>query len=175
MAEVDPSSVAADAPNTIRLTSTEFADGEVLAQRYTCDGTNANPPLRWSDVPDGTAELVLVVEDLDADRFVHWMVAGLAPHEPGALEEDSLPEGATVGLNDFGDANYKGPCPPHDGAAHHYSFTLIASGLSLGLGYRFSAQELFDALDGNVLARGELIGQYGRQELSGPNPPTFEG
>jgi Raf kinase inhibitor-like YbhB/YbcL family protein len=175
MAEVDPTEAATDAPDTIVLASPEFGSGEVLAQRYTCDGTNASPPLHWGGVPDGTAELALVVVDLDAERFVHWMIAGLEPNDPGALEEDSVPEGTKVGLNDFDAMNYKGPCPPHDGSTHRYRFTLVASGLPLGLDNRFRAGELFDALEGNVLAKGELIGQYGRQELSGPNPPTYEG
>lgn len=169
MAEVAPSDSAADAPEEIRLESSEFASGEVLAQRYTCDGTNASPPLGWSGVPDGTAELVLVLEDPEHDEapFIHWMVAGLDPREVDALDEDKLPEGATVGLNDYGDAVYKGPCPPFGEPAGHYVFTLIASGASLGLPERFSASDLATALDRSVLAKGTLTARYGRSELKG--------
>jgi Raf kinase inhibitor-like YbhB/YbcL family protein len=170
MADVVPSAVAADAPVAIQLTSPEFADGEVLAQRYTCDGTDVNPPLQWADVPDGTAELVLVAEDPDHDdgTFVHWMVCGLTPGELGALDEGALPVGATVGVNDYGEATYKGPCPPFGAPARRFVFTLVASGTSLALGERFRARDLVTALDGNVLAKGVLVARYGRTELTGP-------
>lgn len=177
MATVVPSEAAVHVPATITLDSPAFRDGELMAQRYTCDGTDASPPLRWSGIPDGTAELVLTVEDPDAadQTFVHWMVSGLRTIEPGALEEDHLPEGAVVGLNDFGAAGYDGPCPQHGHEAHHYVFTLMAVGVSLGLTHRFTAVELRDALEGNVLARGELVGRYGRTDLTGPAPPAYTG
>jgi Raf kinase inhibitor-like YbhB/YbcL family protein len=163
MAESVPSEVAADVPDLIVLASREFADGEVLAQRYTCDGTNTNPPLQWTNVPNGTAELALVVEDPDhaEGTFVHWMVAGLEPDGIGAIEEDKLPETAIVGINDYGDSGYKGPCPPADDLAHRYVFTVIASGVPLGLGERFTAADLAAALEGDVLAKGVLIARYG--------------
>ncbi len=177
MATVVPSEAAANAPDTITLESPAFFDGELMAQRYTCDGTDASPPLRWSAIPNGTAELVLTVEDPDApdQTFVHWMVAGLRPTELGALGEDHLPEGAVVGLNDFGAAGYDGPCPQHGHEAHHYVFTLMAVGVSLGLTHRFTAAQLRDALAGNVLAKGALVGRYGRTDLSGPAPPAYTG
>jgi Raf kinase inhibitor-like YbhB/YbcL family protein len=177
LATAVPSQAAADTPDTIRLTSSELRDGEVMAQRYTCDGTDSSPPLTWEDVPDGTAELVLVLEDPDAPggTFVHWMVADLDPGFPAKLEEGSVPEGATVGVNDFGEAEYAGPCPPHNEEMHRYVFTLMAAGVSLGLTERFTAEELRDALEGEVLAKGELIGRYGRAALTGPNPPARSG
>lgn len=169
MADVVVSEVAADAPETIELRSPAFDEGEVLTQRYTDDGTEANPPLEWANVPDGTAELALVVEDPDAGDppFVHWLVAGLDPTDPGAIDEDSWPEGVNVGLNDYGDSKYSGPNPPAGESAHRYVFTIIASGVSLGLGNHFSARELYDALEGNVLAKGVLVARYGRGEQIG--------
>lgn len=172
-----PSQAAADAPLAMRLTSRAFRDGELMAQRYTCDGTNAAPPLRWDGVPEGSAELVLVCEDPDAPgrTFVHWLVADLDPNSTG-IEEDALPEGATVGLNDFGEAVYGGPCPPHGHEAHHYVFTLLAVGAPLALQHRFTAEELVTALQGGtILAKAELVGRYGRTDLSGPRPPAYTG
>lgn len=148
-----------------------------MAQRYTCDGTNASPPLSWEGVPQGSAELVLVCEDPDppVGTFVHWLVSGLDPHSTG-IGEDSLPEGASVGLNDFGQAAYGGPCPPHGHEAHHYVFTLLAVGAPLALQHRFTAEELVAVLEGaTILAKGQLIGRYGRTDLSGPRPPAYTG
>ena len=39
--------------------------GEIPSQ-YTCDSTDISPPLTWSEAPDGTKSLVLVIEDPDA-------------------------------------------------------------------------------------------------------------
>ncbi len=177
MAEVVVSEVAAQADDSIELTSPAFEEGEILTQRYTDDGTEANPPLQWANVPDGTAELALVVEDPDAGDppFVHWLVAGLEPTEPGSIPEDEWPEGVKVGVNDYGDTKYSGPNPPADEAAHRYVFTLIASGAPLGLGNHFTARELRDALQGNVLAKGVLVARYGRAEQVGVQSPPSPG
>ncbi|MDP8961880.1 MAG: YbhB/YbcL family Raf kinase inhibitor-like protein [Actinomycetota bacterium] len=177
MASVVDFEVAADAPLAMRLTSSAFGDGELMAQRYTCDGTNASPPLQWEGVPEGSAELVLVCEDPEPadETFVHWLVSGLDPNSAGT-EEDSLPEGTTVGLNDFGQAAYGGPCPPHGHEAHNYIFTLLAVGVPLALQHRFTAQELVTVLQGaTILGKGQLIGRYGRTDLSGPRPPAYTG
>ncbi|MFN2556175.1 MAG: YbhB/YbcL family Raf kinase inhibitor-like protein [Nitriliruptorales bacterium] len=177
MASVVVSEAAAAVPTAIRLTSSAFAEGELMAQRYTCDGTNASPPLGWEGVPEGTAELVLVCEDPEPvfGTFVHWLVCGLDPNSSG-LDEDSLPEGVTIGLNDFGQAAYGGPCPPHGHEAHHYVFTLLAVGAPLALPHRFTAEELLTVLQGvTILAKGQLIGRYGRTDLSGPRPPAHTG
>src|SRR6202011_4431692 len=43
--------------------------------RYTCDGEDVSPGLRWSDVPDGAASPALTCEDPDAPggTFTHWV------------------------------------------------------------------------------------------------------
>ena len=40
-----------DGPSTITVTSTAFADGDPVPNRYTCDGDNVAPPFRWHGVP----------------------------------------------------------------------------------------------------------------------------
>ncbi len=177
MASVVLSDAAAEVPLTIRLSSSAFADGELMAQRYTCDGTNASPPLNWEGVPEGSAELVLICEDPDPaiGSFVHWLVSGLDPIASG-VEEDSLPEGVTVGRNDFGQAAYGGPCPPHGHEAHHYVFTLLAVGAPLAIQQRFTADELVTVLQhATILGKGQLVARYGRTDLSGPRPPAHTG
>jgi hypothetical protein len=53
-------------PDAPRLTSSAFADGGEIPVRYTCDGDNVSPPLAWSNLPEGTRSLALVVDDPDA-------------------------------------------------------------------------------------------------------------
>src|SRR2546423_3486675 len=65
----------------ISVTSSAFDGGQAVPVKYTCEGDNVPPPLRWSGAPAGTTEVALVLEDPDAPRgtFVHWIVLGLPP------------------------------------------------------------------------------------------------
>ena len=59
--------------------SSAIPDGGEIPARYTCRGEDVSPPLLWTGVPSGTVELAVVVRDVDAEGFVHWVVAGLPP------------------------------------------------------------------------------------------------
>ena len=64
---------------SIQLTSTAFTEGSTIPARYTCDGEDVSPPLRWSEVPLGTESVALIADDPDAPRgtWVHWMLYGI--------------------------------------------------------------------------------------------------
>jgi phosphatidylethanolamine-binding protein (PEBP) family uncharacterized protein len=51
---------------TIAVSSPAFGDGDEIPQRFTCDGADVSPPLRFAGIPEGSAELALLVEDPDA-------------------------------------------------------------------------------------------------------------
>ena len=73
---------------TLTLTSPAFADHAFVPIQYTCDGDNISPPLKWSDVPDGTVEMVLLFEDPDGPggmggTQVYWVLFGLDPASGG--------------------------------------------------------------------------------------------
>jgi Raf kinase inhibitor-like YbhB/YbcL family protein len=146
------------------LTSPAFADNALIPVQYTCDGDNMSPPLVWSEVPAGTAELVLLFEDPDAPggTQVYWVLFGINPAS-GGLEEGKVPAGAVGGKNDYGRTDWAGPCPPI-GRAHRFIFTLLAlsepSGLAEGASPR---NDLPHALAGKVLAQAQLTGKYARQ------------
>src|SRR3712207_74944 len=110
----------------LTLTSPAFADNGLIPVQYTCDGNNVSPPLTWSQVPEGTAELVLLLEDLDGPggSQVYWVLFGLNPAS-GGLEEGKVPAEAVGGKNDYGRTDWAGPCPPI-GRAHRYVFSLFA-------------------------------------------------
>lgn len=125
------------------LTSPAFAPGDALPSRYTCDGADVSPPLRWSASPSGTRTLVLRFVDLDTrPPFLHWSVTGLAP---GLRALSAHARVSRSHRNDFGHIGYGGPCPP-SGQTHHYIFELRA-------------------LDGHgrVLARARLAVTYRRR------------
>ena len=68
------------------------------------------PALTWDGVPNGTARLVLLVDDPDAPvegSFVHWVLFDLDPARQG-IAEGEVPAEATAGASGFGRPGYLG-------------------------------------------------------------------
>jgi Raf kinase inhibitor-like YbhB/YbcL family protein len=149
------------ARESLRLESPAFREGGTFPRRYTCDGADLSPPLRWSGVPRGARELALLVEDRDAGRFVHWNLLAIPPASSG-LREGNVPRGAVETENGFGDRSWGGPCPPEGKGPHRYVFALYALDKPLGLKADASADEVRSAVGGAALARGTLTASYSR-------------
>jgi Raf kinase inhibitor-like YbhB/YbcL family protein len=150
---------------SITVTSPAFADGATIPVKYTCTSSKpVSPPLAWSGVPGGTAELTLLVEDPDAPvpgGFVHWVVYGIPPNTQ-SLAEGSLPSAAKQGANGGNQNQWQGPCPPVGSAPHHYRFTLTAVSRPLGLAPGATAAQVKAAMAGLIAGQGLLVGLYGR-------------
>jgi hypothetical protein len=147
----------------IELRSSAFSDHTIIPDRYSFERDNISPPLEWTGIPGETTELVLLCEDPDAPdgTFTHWVVTNISPGSTG-VDEGSLPESATPGRNDFGDVGWGGPRPPIGDDPHRYFFRLYAADSPLGLGEGVTAEEVHAALDGHTIARGTLVGLFGR-------------
>jgi Raf kinase inhibitor-like YbhB/YbcL family protein len=147
----------------IQLTSPAFDDGDFMPSRCAHDEENLSPPLEWSDVPPGTAELALLCEDTDAPSgvFTHWVLAAVDPTIT-VINEGEQPPGAVPGVNDFGELGWGGPAPPPGDGPHRYVFTLFAASRPLDVAPGASADDLLEALDGVELAQGSLLGLYER-------------
>lgn len=145
---------------TMRLTSSAFINNEKIPVKYTCDGSDVNPPLEISGVPADSQSLVLVVDDPDAPMGVwdHWLVYNIDPSIT-AIAENTAPDGGVQVKNGFGKTNYGGPCPPS--GVHHYRFKLYALDAKLELGIS-SKQGLEEAMKNHLLAQTELVGLYAR-------------
>lgn len=152
----------------MQLTSTAFNEGEPIPAKFTCDGSNVSPPLKWSGVPSGTKSLALIADDPDAPMgtWVHWVVFDLPPTVtdlPEALPKTQfIPGNAKQGLNDFKHLGYGGPCPPR-GKAHRYFFKLYALDTVLEFKPGASKKDVERALSGHILAEGQLMGTYKRK------------
>ena len=150
----------------MELTSFSFQSNKIPA-KFTCSGAGISPQLTWSAPPAGTASFALIVTDPDAPgrTFVHWVIYDL-PAETRILPEGlpglgQLTDGPRQGRNDFGEIGYGGPCPPGN-SAHHYHFTLYALDAKLNLPVGATRAQVEAAIQGHILARGELIGLYQR-------------
>jgi Raf kinase inhibitor-like YbhB/YbcL family protein len=149
------------------LESPAFRDNGRIPEKYTCDGLDTSPPLRWRDQPPGTKSFAIIVEDPDAPGgiFTHWIVYNI-PADVNQLDEGiepagELPGGIMQGLNDFGRIGYGGPCPP-PGKPHRYVFRIYALDTMLELGPAASKNELLKLMKGHILAEATLTGIYSR-------------
>jgi Raf kinase inhibitor-like YbhB/YbcL family protein len=152
----------------MQLTSTAFTEGKPIPAKYTCDGTNVSPPLKWTGTPAQAKSLVLIVDDPDAPvgTWVHWVLYDL-PATVGELPEDvakseSIAQGGRQGVNDFKSLGYGGPCPP-GGRSHRYFFRLYALDTVLDLKPGATRKEVDRAMQHHVLAEGQLMGTYQRK------------
>lgn len=158
----------------LALTSTAFADGGRLPERFTADGAGVSPPLLWRDPPVGTARLALLVEDADSPTpqpLVHAVVWGL-PAQAGELAEGVIAadgagdgQGRDVGRNSYYGEGWLPPDPPTGHGEHRYAFQLFAlSGDAPDPGRTPGRAALVDAMRGHVLAAGLLVGTYSRAD-----------
>lgn len=158
----------ASAPESVMLSSTAFENETGIPQRYAGKGVgeNVSPALSWTGVPDGTAELVLIMEDPDAPTpspFVHC-VATIQPNTD-SLDEGALAtsqSGVTLGKASFGQVGYLGPAPIPGHGPHHYVFQLFALDAPSGLEAKATKKGLLEAMQGHVIGRGRLVGIYER-------------
>jgi len=159
---------------SISLTSAAFAHGGTMPRRHAGYGVgdDVSPPLAWADVPPGTIECALIVEDPSAPvprPFVHAVAYAIAP---GVT---SLPEGAlsppiaaaahdgyAVGKNSLGRRVYMGPRPVPGHGPHVYAFQLFALDRALSFAKPPSRKALVQAMAGAVIGRGRLDGIYER-------------
>jgi Raf kinase inhibitor-like YbhB/YbcL family protein len=148
-------------PASITVDSPDMTEGGPIPTRYTCDGQDVSPPLRWSGVPPDAAVLALVVDDPDAPRgtYTHWVVVDI-DLAVTSIARGQSPPGAQQIVNSAGRASYMGPCPPS--GVHHYRFTVYALSRRLTLPSRASLQSALDAIAEAATAQGRLTGTYRR-------------
>jgi Raf kinase inhibitor-like YbhB/YbcL family protein len=150
----------------LTVTSQAFRNGERIPSKYTCDGESVSPPIGWSGTPQETRSYALIMEDPDAPAgaFTHWVIFNIPAEEIGLQENvrnvTTLSTGAIQGSNGAGKIGYAGPCPPS--GVHHYVFHVYALDTLLELQTGATKQNVLKAMEGHVLAEGQLTGLYSR-------------
>ncbi len=149
-----------------QITSSAFKHGEPIPSKYTCDGINISPPLKWEGVPEGTKSLALICDDPDAPAgdWVHWVVYFIPPNatqlKEGILKSKEPADGIKQGTTDFRSVGYGGPCPPS--GTHRYFFKLYALDTVLALNSSATKKMLLDAMKNHIIEKTELMGTYKR-------------
>jgi len=162
-----------DKPNppkvmSLQITSTAFSEGQPIPAKYSCEGSDISPPLQWTNTPANTKSFALIADDPDAPMgtWVHWVLYDLPANTTGLPEDVAktqvISNGAKQGLNTWPRLGYGGPCPP-PGKPHRYFFKIYALDAMLGLKPGQTKKELLKAMEGHVLAEGQLMGTYQRK------------
>ena len=152
---------------TIIVTSTTFTPNGAIPSKFTCEGADTSPALAWSGAPANTKSFALIVDDPDAPdpeapkmTYVHWVLYDI-PASMTSLDEGvstRLPPGVREGRNDRKRTGWGGPCPPI--GRHRYFFKVHALDTMIGGLGSATKPELLKAMQGHVLAQGELVGTY---------------
>ncbi|MCD4783131.1 MAG: YbhB/YbcL family Raf kinase inhibitor-like protein [Candidatus Eremiobacteraeota bacterium] len=151
----------------LNLKSEAFMEGMFIPKKFTGDSMDVSPALSWNKPPIGTRSFAIICDDSDATAGVwtHWVIFNIKS------DTTSLPENVpkllqimgTVkqGANSFGRIGYYGPKPP-PGSPHRYLFKIYALDKELALPAASRKVEIEKAMEGHILARGQLMGQYKR-------------
>jgi phosphatidylethanolamine-binding protein (PEBP) family uncharacterized protein len=161
---------ATESTVVVRLSSAALAGGEIPA-RYTCDGANIAPELRWGTVPSTVSEVVLFALGMGSFPLNHvvssveWAMAGVNPQLHG-LAAGELPPGAFLVPASDGKRRYS-ICPPK-GQTREYEFALYAMPAHVAVGRGIDGLGLFGNLaqgppGDRSPAVGELFAKYSRK------------
>src|SRR5436190_1588543 len=143
----------------MKITSPAFQEGGTIPEKFSKNGQNVNPELRIEGAPAEAKSLVLIVDDPDAPvgLFTHWIAWNIDP-KTTEIAENSVPKGAVQGTNDYPGSGYDGPQPPS--GTHRYYFKIFALDKTLDLPPGAKRKELDKAMNGHVIAQGQLMGRY---------------
>ncbi|MDY6778566.1 MAG: YbhB/YbcL family Raf kinase inhibitor-like protein [Candidatus Nanohaloarchaea archaeon] len=157
-----PGDVDGSSTGNLTFSSPAFSAGNSIPARFTCDGQDQRPPFQIDGVPDPATTLAIVIDDPEAPSgtFTHWTAWNI-PANRSHIPKDSLPEPTMQGMNGFGSTGYRGPCPP-GGSNHTYRFTLYALNRQLRLEPGATKAQLFNAMDGHVVAKKRFTAYYSR-------------
>lgn len=156
----------------LTVSSSVFEAGKPIPKKhaYKGEGENVSPALSWSGAPAGTKSFAVICDDPDApspkkpreNPWVHWVVHNI-PADRTSLAEGEA-GGGTVGKNDFKETTWGGPMPPPGSGTHRYFFKVYALDTTLDLPADATKEQLEKAMEGHVLAQGQVFGTYVREK-----------
>ncbi len=156
-------------PQTVVLSSDDFVHDEMMPSPFSGKGDNKSPELHWSNLPAGTKSLVLLMTDYDGPApyfklttVSHWVLYNIPAQVhvlPQAVTANQLKaDHIAAGINYTGGVDYAGPKPPI--GVHRYFFRVYALSVPALDLESPGKQEIMAAMEGKVLAYGELVGKF---------------
>jgi Raf kinase inhibitor-like YbhB/YbcL family protein len=154
-------------PKTIQLSSNSFQHEQEMSTDFSCKGSGIAPHLHWMGSPEGTMSYAVVAMDWDAPSprlrlfpVVHWVLYNI-PADMNDIPQNSTNASLTQrnvvpGLNISGRPGYMPPCPPL--GTHRYEFRVYALDVGQVQPAATDKAGLMMAMDGHILAYGELVG-----------------
>jgi Raf kinase inhibitor-like YbhB/YbcL family protein len=150
---------------SFELVSDDVAEGQMMSTAHVhslTGGENRIPHLRWSGFPPETVGFAITCLDPDAPTgsgYWHLSAHGI----PADVTEvrGALPDGVVFIRNDFGDAEYGGPCPPPGDRPHRYIFAVHALGKPVDVDPFWTAATAAFNLTFATIARATLTPVWG--------------
>ena len=157
----------ASLPKSLQVTSNDFQNGAEMPVQFSCKGAGISPQIQWTGAPENTKSFAMVTMDWDAPSpslrmfpIVHWVVYNIPKDVTeigqGWKSEDFAQRDISQGVNIAGQAAYAAPCPPL--GQHQYTFHVYALDLDLIQPASNTKAGVMSAMQGHILAYGELIG-----------------
>jgi len=156
----------------LRVSSPAFDDRQPMPVRFTQDGEDLCPPLRWEGLPPQTQSAVLLVEDADIPLLrplVHLIVHSIPPDKTEFAEGEiplrvtgTMPGGWACGRNALGRPGWMAPSPPPGHGPHRYAFQVFALNARPSFAYPPGRAMLLRTIRPHLIAQGRLIGTYER-------------
>jgi len=145
------------------MTSPDFSPGSTLPGTSGCEGAES-PALEWTPPPRRARELALVVQDVDGNGTVQWVVTGIPP-DVLQVPRGTPPAGGEVRTNSVGTATWASPCP-QDGFAHRIVFSLFVLDRPLPQGAADTAS-VVDAVRDTAFGEATLLGRASPAPMGG--------
>lgn len=164
------SKLAREVVGGISVTSPVFKESEAIPRLFTADGDGRFPGIEWTGLPEGTKEVVLLIEDADIPFVVpvtHLIVHSIDPAlneiETGAVKPymaEPAQAGWACGRNFLGAAGWTPPAPPAGHGPHRYAFQIFA--LNVRTHFRFPPRRgrLMRLIRPHIIGQGRLVGTY---------------
>ncbi len=144
----------------MEIKSLVFNEGAKIPGKYTCEGSNLNPPLQFINPPSGTRSFALIMEDANEGN-VHWLIYNI-PGDTKEISEGNSPKGSILGLCDDGTYGYDGPTPSIKEKS--YVFKLFALDMYLDAGKKIDKKLLYQRMKKHILSEASISCIYKRHQ-----------
>ena len=146
----------------MKLFSSAFENKNTIPKKFGYNHENINPSILIEDVPQNTKSLVLIMDDPDALSAVgkiwtHWIVWNISP-DTKIINENSIPQNAIEGTNDFEQIGYGGPAPPDK--KHTYVFTMYSIDIILENKKGSSKNDILTSIENHIVEQAQLFGTF---------------